>query len=118
MPDKRVQLLKNLLRKSEEGSVSWEPTAHENEFQANFTGYTLTISQRRGESGSLDEVVSIYNADGVLVEEFDDTELTSVEGFQPFLTMHRIHELARRYAMGAEQALDALLSELSDDLPF
>ncbi|HEX8429640.1 MAG TPA: hypothetical protein VF625_00075 [Longimicrobium sp.] len=122
MVDKRVVLIKRLLHRTENGGMTWEPTARENEFLSSFSGYTVSIGSRRTSPGDPDLVFSIYNADGSLVEEFDDTDLPADNDFDPYVTMGRLHEMARRYAMGAEQALDSLLNELDDrdidDLPF
>jgi hypothetical protein len=113
MADKRRALVERLLEKTTAGEVNWEATETELEFQAAFTKYTVRITSQHHRD-STDYIIRIFNSEGALVEEFDDTELTADDVFSPFLVMKETHDLARRYVMGAEQALDALLDELGD----
>jgi hypothetical protein len=111
MPDaKLAALIRKLSQKTNENSVQWEKTVEPEVFQASFPGYTIQITNDAG-----DIILRIYNDEGALMEEAKDTEFTRdhIPG-GPFTVMNGMFTKARRKALGVDQALDTLLSELGD----
>jgi hypothetical protein len=100
--------------------VKWEETADEGVYQAAFPNYTIRLSSRwNGEMEGLDYFMRLYNENGTLIEEISDEDFHAIDkdaGTYKFLA--ETYESARRIAMGVEQALDDLLRELDDNLPF
>jgi len=108
-------LVSKLSLKTQAGEVRWEETGEERTYQASFPGYAVHVFPR-GE----DYILQIFNDDGNLIEEVSDRDLTSYMG-NAYIQMKELYELARRNAMGVEQALDKILSCLDgedDDIPY
>jgi len=68
--------------------------------------------------------ITIVNEVGSEIETFVDEDLSS-EWFDeigvdegPYTIMKSMYEVARRRALGSEQAINDILRELDDDLPF
>jgi len=117
MIDKRfvhlvTKLHENTLRKR----ISWRPTPDNEVFEAVFPQYSLRIGLKQRRE-TLDYVINILNDEGIAVEDFSDEDLSrdfSLDAPQQgwFRFMGEIHEMARRQALGADQAIDAILGEL------
>jgi hypothetical protein len=116
---KMALLVRKLLEKSRQGKIAWEQSPKAGVYQASFPEFTVQIGTR-GREDETDVVLRIFNSGGQLVEEIADPELRGdIE--KSFGVMMEIYETARRTAMGVEQALDKLLSELAskdDQVPF
>ena len=106
--------------KTEAGNVAWEPTASDDVFQVAFPQYSVQISTQPSvePDAEVDYIMRIFNQQGTLVEEVTDIDVRkSLEG--AFQIMREIHDGARRKAMGVDDALTNILSELDkDDIPF
>lgn len=119
--DKIVKLVEKLHERTINGKVQWEKLIFEEGiYQAIFPGYTIRISQiDRG--GLPFIVIQIYNEDGELVEEVDDSDVAKEHPvFVAYELMSDLLENARRIAMGSDKAIDKILSALGndDDIPF
>lgn len=113
---KMVQLLHD---KTSKGEIKWEQIAGKASYQTPFPKYTVRISEIRSDEPeeSPDYVVSIFNEEGTLVERASDVTIRDkVQDTQPFLLMKELYTLARRKALGVDDALDDLLADL--DVPF
>ncbi len=115
MSSKRALLAERLFSKTKAGELNWQETADENVYQVAFPGYALHIGEREFE----DEpyiFIRLYNADGALMEDFDDGDLRNdvlPAGQASFYGMMlETYNSARRVAMGVERALDKILEEL------
>lgn len=113
-PDKRFQLVQRVLEQSRAGKVDWEETANSNEFIVTRGNLSILISEKWQNDNSL-IVITILNDDGDVIESFNDEEWGS-DG-DVYELFRDLYNIARRYAMGTEQALDQLLAEF-DDVPF
>ncbi|HEX7004970.1 MAG TPA: hypothetical protein VF168_12365 [Trueperaceae bacterium] len=118
--DKAILLIRHLVEKTGTSAIQWEETESEGEFQASFSSaYSVRIETRESLSAedTVDYVVSIFNADGKLVEELSDVDVASAYqrayNASAFEGMRAMYEAARRQAMGVDEALDALISDLS-----
>jgi len=110
-------LVTNLLRSSNLGTVSWEETAKKNAYQAAFGTNVLQISS----SGEIDYKIAIFDENGVEIESFEDTDIAEYfdEDGPAYKVMGELYDVARRRALGSEQAIDEILAILKDDeIPF
>jgi hypothetical protein len=119
--EKIARLISKLSERTEEGKLNWEQTESQGIFQASFPGYAIRLRKESSESEynevDFDIVLAIFDSQGELIEEVRDTELGE-DMERPYFFMSRLYDQARRRAMGVEQALDALLEELDNDIPF
>ncbi|PYI92265.1 MAG: hypothetical protein DME97_11075 [Verrucomicrobia bacterium] len=105
---KLAAIVDRLAAKTRDGEVPWEATENRNTLQAAFSNWTVRLLQK---TPSLFQI-SIYNEAGLLLDSATDEDLTtSVQG-GAFTTMNHMYNLARRRAMGVDQALDSFLAEL------
>ena len=102
--EKLLRLAQALYEKTKSGELSWETTPNEATFQASFPKYSILL-QKDGDDVNL----KICNEEGRVMEE-----LTDEEAFQHFdrPILGELFEIARRGAMGVEEALDEILSNL------
>ena len=119
--EKMSTLVQRLYKKTKKGEIDWEEITEPGIFMAALPGYAVFIS-RRSSSGSdstfdqvgNDYVISINNLDGRVIEEVTDVDLRLVWEHS-YRDMGNLYEAARRKAMGVEEALDDILSELLSD---
>lgn len=114
--DKMARLVQRLSRVTAERSDLWEPTTENGVFQASFPNYAVRIDSRPGDNyqNEDDVYLSIYDDDGALIEEVADSDLGPLLP-DAYRVMVSLYESARRQAMGVDQALDEILSELGPD---
>jgi hypothetical protein len=120
MATKYLQLLDRLIKKTEAGELKWEEAAASNAFQVSFPNYAVILSEAEGESDTVDYIVELVNSDGRVIDRFSDVTL---EGTDPsarnapghFNRMKSLFEVARRQALGVEQALDEILRQLEEE---
>ena len=125
MADKLWTLVQKLNERTIAGQVNWERTAEEGVYQASFPNYSVRLftRERRGER---DYIIQIVDQDGTVVEDSSDVDLARVSGLglpDTFDFMRGLYNIARRKAMGVDQALDTLMEILDkgpgdDDVPF
>jgi len=118
-----VELIKRLLASSAKGKVDWEPTVNEGVYQAAFADFSVQVRVRTGQLSD-DYGLQIYDREGRLMEDVWDTDLdSSSAGSANLERMRALYTVARRRALGVDEALDKILSELEplvpdDDVPF
>lgn len=106
---KYLQLIDKLMDKTGEGQLDWRETAWSETFQVSFTNYSITLSQVHA-NGTLGYVDHILNYEGRTVDSFSDDDLKP-EGLD---RMAELYQKARRRALNADNALDEILSQLSN----
>lgn len=117
-----IELAVKLNRQTVDGQIEWQLTANEGLFQASFADYSVILSQ--GETFNPEEMdyfITIFNDQGVLLEKVSDTEISKFkESDEPniYRLMKQTYELSRRQAMGTEKAIDTIINELDDIIPF
>ena len=117
---KLAVLTGDLYKKTLSGKIDWEETALKEVYQTSVANYSLRISR---EAASVR--ITIVNELGNEIETFLDDDLSPAWFVEigitdnPFIVMKSMYEIARRRALGSEQAIDNILRELDDDaLPF
>jgi hypothetical protein len=123
---KQAALVEKLIERSEADLIDWKPTVDDSAFQVSFKNYTIRLSSkyRRDESGDYvtDYIVELLNEEGAVADRFSDTDLMQDAELRERATwwkdMGRLFEKARRSALGADKALDSVLQELDDIIPF
>jgi len=124
---KHAKLIELLLRRSRDRQVTWKETADENTFQVSFPKSSVQIC--RNEDGVQ---VSLINDEDETVDGFTNYDLrmliNTLRNDDPFAFMvdgeyaavgatadavRELYHLARRTALGADKALDDVLSELA-----
>jgi hypothetical protein len=121
--EKYITLIQKLDKQASEETLDWEVTASGNSFQTTIAGYVLRISEEYppdpDEDSAPDYVLALYNQHGYVIETVSDPELRKNDpSFDAFGTMRRIYKNARRSAMGASKAVDAIIKGLDDIIPF
>ena len=106
---KLITVIKQLHKKTLAGKIFWEATVEADVYQASFPGSTIKIFPQ-----GADYVVMIYNDEGVLIEEVNDTDFDPDDfgDEDPYAFLDELYSMARRRALGVDEALDSLLDEL------
>jgi len=123
---KLAELAYKLHQMTIKGKVAWQETVAAGVYQASFSNYSLQISLESSESlqGAKDIRISVFGDDGNEIESFIDEDINQwISDFGDFRSgyhmMHETYEIARRSALGTEQAIDQILLDLEDDeIPF
>ncbi|MBO6561278.1 MAG: hypothetical protein JJ959_12115 [Nisaea sp.] len=116
--EKLGEMVARLKQRTEEGKVDWEETSTRGRFQTTLNDHSLVIAEQENEDDPevMDYCVTIYNRDGDDIECFTDRDLGEVPEANAEETyramMKEIHAMARRKALGAEEAVDAILEVL------
>lgn len=111
MLDKRVGLVKGLLKKTKAKELNWEITGYETTFQTAFPEYTIQIGEYHTSYSQHDYLITIQNKDSVDIDNISDEELYPVWN-EAYKNMRELYQLARRQALGVDKVLDDLLQEL------
>lgn len=116
--DKHYALANRLYEKTVSGEKTWEETAQDDVFQLNFAKYSVRIRQKNVVNQDYpDYIIEIYDKDGAKIDSYSDQDLDN-SGNEYFNKLEEIYETARRQALGTDQAIDEIIAELDDDIPF
>ena len=102
--EKLVRVARAVYERTKSGAIKWEQTSRDNEFQTSFPNYSILV-----QTTPQGYVLKICNDSGQVIEELSWMDAVA----SSFMEMPELFELARRQAMGVEQALDELLGELA-----
>ena len=118
---KLADLAYMLYQKTLNGSIDWKEAVKPGVYQASFSDYSIQISVADSQNtGDSDVIISVINDNGNEIESFSDFDIKSgwLEKYNvestPFRIMYETYENARRTALGTEQAINKILSELKD----
>ena len=123
---KLADLAYMLYHRTRKASIDWKEAVTPGVYQASFSDYSIQISLHGSQNTSDSDVkISVINDNGNEIESFSDFDIErewlkkfGVE-ITPFKIMYETYEIARRSALGTEQAINKILSELDDDpIPF
>jgi len=117
---KIVQIVNKLINATDDGKVNWEETEIEDVFQVSYPSYSIRLFKTPSETdpGDIDYVISILNENGKILESATDVALKDLLP-DSYLKMKALHESAKGYALGIEQTLDKIISDLpGEDIPF
>jgi hypothetical protein len=109
---KYATLVKRLLDRTSDGSLTWEETGLDGVFQASLPKFAVQVLPIGD-----DYLVRLIDADGEVIDSVSDPELTEYLE-DSFLKMRDLYQIARRSALGVEKALDSILESLNEDEPF
>ena len=110
MYERIAKLVDRLHEKTEARAIAWEKSPSGN-FQASFPRYTVELSQGR----DMNVYVTIYNDEGDILERVSDKNLIDNQGtLEEGLVLNALYDIARRIALGSDEAIDNLISALED----
>ena len=123
---KLADLAYMLYQRTLKASIDWEEAVTPGVYQASFSDYSIQISLLGSQiTPDSDVKISVIDDNGNEIESFSDVDIEQgwLEKFKvditPFKIMYETYEIARRSALGTEQAINKILSELVDDaIPF
>src|SRR4051812_30338645 len=118
---KQIKLVNGLIQKTRDGVLKWEPTADQGAYQVAFSDFGVRISID-DKGNERDVVIEIVSWDGTVIEEVRDTafdrgDFGGGDNATPFKVMLGLFEMARRKALGADAAIDAILANLDNIKP-
>jgi hypothetical protein len=101
--EKTIALIRVLAEKTRNNEIVWEKTSNPDAFQTSFPNYSIVLLERLGEV-----TLHLANEKGEVIERYSSTPApTDIDHM-----MHETFELARRKALGVDQALDDILKTL------
>ncbi|WP_144445558.1 hypothetical protein [Inquilinus limosus] len=114
-PD-QVKMVDKLYERAVGGDIAWKKGFEEGAFQASFSRYVVQISTTSSKDG-LDVVIKIYNDEGDVIDSFTDVDISqSPHAYELyFQKMFGLYEIARRSALGSDDAIRSILSELDSE---
>ena len=120
--EKYQSITERLYEQTSSGALSWV-LSYENDLQCELGRHIIKLKSFRDEEGEPIEQIEFFNSDDLRVDYFNDVTLagivpTNSEFATYFSMMQSLREKARRNALGADKALDEILSALDDDIPF
>jgi hypothetical protein len=122
--DKIKDLIGLLANRTDAGGLRWERTAEDGMFQTVLAGFTIQIFQYAIRNVTEYEYLNsfglrILDDDGTVIESLVDREFAREqgdEGKEPKIRedLRRIYSSARRTALGADKAIDTILTALAN----
>ncbi len=101
--DKILRLVNGLIEKTKADELVWETTSNENTFQVAFSEHTITIEEYVDTDNDLVLMLAIFDSEGRKIDSANQWSVANVK---------ELYDLARRWALGVDEALDSLLEEL------
>lgn len=121
-PLKQRRFVELLYQNTMAKKVSWSINDH-NQLFATIAGRILFVFQGKNQHGEDTVLFKVFGENNSMAENFDDDSLTFdgslPSGFDSWFNIcNAIYEIAKRQVSGADDALDAMIDELDDRLPF
>lgn len=117
---KQLKLFRLLVDKTLKDELDWERTIDEGVYQVPLAGYVIQVRAVSSEHGGPDEadyVVKVIDQNGIVMDSFSDAEvasdITNNDRTQFYRSVSEMFNRVRRRAIGADQAIDSILEELS-----
>ena len=122
---KMTQIVEKLISATNKGRINWEEAEVEDVFQVSYSTYSIRIAETPSVTDpgpdTFDIVISIYNKEGKRIESVNDVQLKDAIT-NAYLQMKELYDSAKGYALGTEQTLDSIITDLSEagpeDIPF
>ena len=119
--DKAAILVNTIMRRTEEGRIPWTATSTENAFEASFPKNTLRIVKEEGVDRETGEDYSVVRVD---ILDITGRTIDSIYPYtvrkqvsKPWEATEGLFNRAREQALGINEAVDGLLSELGGAVP-
>jgi len=115
---KQRQMIELLLEHSRRGAIDWKATGNAKTVNVSFHEASLLLTQlaSRETPDEYDYRVQIIGPSGDIVDDFRDTDFEDVR--EVYKKLHEIFELGRRKALGTDAAIDSIIEELNNIIPF
>ena len=119
MADRKItEIVNRLFRLTMSQEIPWATTEDDQAFQASFSSYSVRIAIEDVDDnwGKTYEicVLYLYDTRGRIIEKITPPDL-SPETEDPFGVLRKIHDGARRTALGVDKKLDDILKSLNED---
>ena len=116
MDNKIHALVQKLIERTNQGKVNWEPTANAGTFQAAFPSYSVHIFKHKNfdYDQTEDYFITLHDQEGEMIDEISDNQLKDTGFENAYQRVAHLYNEARRKAMGVNQVIDDLLSQLGD----
>lgn len=124
---KHKEIFELLYSRTKSGDLAWHEAPERGTFVVSFTSYSLELSaywhdQATEESDPIFRIM-LRNDSGDVIETFDDTDVgemfsAGAPKTEFYKKTKELYALAQRTALGTDKALDAVLKELKDIIPF
>lgn len=123
--NKHRKLAEQLWLKSKNDLIEWRASAYVNGFETAIGSYIVAIGASNGAFDVPDYIVSLFDQAYEVIDSFSDEEI-SEDGLVPkvgefsgyYMLLSDLFRMAQRLSRGADKALDNVLAELDDDIPF
>ena len=123
--EKLVEMVSKIDEKTSQTGLGREKTTNENEFQTILGRFVVRIREDYlPEQDGNDYTLTVTDNNGTVLESLTDSELANMlkrvrTNYIPnaFQVMRSIFKNAKRQAMGVDQAIDDILSELDNPSP-
>jgi hypothetical protein len=122
--ERHAKLANTLLSGTKNRTVKWYIDEWgQNRLTADRAGYKITVEQDENAENEPIIIISVRSKDGSVIDSFDDTDLVGETPSESGLTsywqvMSQLQQTAYRQAVGADDALDKIITDLEDDVPF
>ena len=119
---KMTQIVEQLINATKNGKINWEEAEVADVFQVSYPTYSIRIAEMPSVTSAgpdaVDIIISIYDQEGRKIESVSDVQLKDALN-NSYLQMQELYDSAKGYALGTEQTLDSIISDLSgQDIPF
>jgi hypothetical protein len=113
---KAVKLVADLYAGTQARRLEWKATGIDDVYQLTLPEHAIQIAERgssQSPQGCIE--VSMYDREARLIDRFTDEDFEGREQKSwAWRTMSDLYRLARGYALGVEQAYDAVLREVAE----
>jgi hypothetical protein len=114
-----VDLAKSLLKRTEDGNISWTTTDNESVFLFSGTNTSVRVSSYIDDDNDMRTKMSLLNSRGTVVEslesEFRRGPFDEVQPAPWNQTLNDLYHSAKRSALNVDAVLDDLLADLDDE---
>lgn len=104
--DRLVKLIIKLHERTTRGELHWQQTPEEHAFSASFAKYSTVVA-----SIPRDFMLRLHGPDGRFLESIRGYDLMGYDQ-SAARNLEELYEMARREALGVDQAIDDLLAEV------
>jgi hypothetical protein len=121
MEDERItELVKTIYAGTEQGKIKWEQSADDDTFLVPFSGYSLRMTREifysvpEEDSEQIDYRLEIFDDTSTLLEVIRSSDIkTWRRRKSSYIILSELWSMARRHALGVNEAIDTILDALS-----